>query len=123
MAVGNVNPAFELTVIASPPSSWRVIEAPAANPVSVPPIVKVSGAQLTLTLVIFAEPTVPEPALTEHIWLAGWVPTLTLYCKPTAIAVGNVNGVFALTVIESPPLSRRTTEVPEASPETVPPIV
>src|ERR1700676_1261941 len=123
MAVGNVNPALALIVIASPPLSWRVIEVPAANPVTVPPMVKVRGAQVTITPVTFAEATVPEPPLTEHIWFAGWVPTLTPYRKPTAIAVGNVNAVFDLPVIESPPLSRRMTEVEEVSPETAPPIV
>ncbi len=49
------------------------------SPLTVPPTVKALVEQVTATLVTFALPTVPEPFVTEQVWLGpvGCVSTLT----------------------------------------------
>ena len=113
----------ELMVIA--PSDMAVQLLPSApsarlkssEAVSVPepPLV----VQVTATVVMFAEPTVPVPLLTVQVWPDGWVRTVTAYALPPASFVGKAKEPFAVTVRLSPPLSCSTT-VPD-SPETVPP--
>src|SRR5689334_11943196 len=76
-------------------------------------------AQVTVTLVTFDDPIVPDPLETVQVWLAGLVPTVTAYAAPEASEVANVNDPFAVTLRLSPPLSCSTT-VPD-SPDTVPP--
>ena len=49
--------------------------------------------QLTLTSVILAEPTVPDPLLTVQVCPVGWVPTVTAYVLPVFSAVANVKDV------------------------------
>ena len=74
-----------------------------------------------MTLVTLAVPTVPEPLDTVQVWLAGFVPTVTLYAAPDASEVAKVNDPFAVTLRLSPPLSFSTTD-PD-SPDTDPPTV
>ena len=74
----------ELMVIA--PSDMAVQPAPSAplarlklsDAVTVPPL----AAQVTATLVTFADPTVPLPLPTVQAWPDGWVSTVTEYAEP-----------------------------------------
>ena len=75
--------------------------------------------QVTATLVMFADPIVPDPLATEQLCPVGLVFTVTLYAEPVARAVAKVNAPLALTLRSSPPLSCSTT-VPDR-PETIPP--
>ena len=78
---------------------------------------------MTVTLVTFAVPTVPDPLLTAHVSPVGCVLTVTLYLAPEANAVANANVLFVLTVCEIVPLSSNITELPAVNPDTVPPMV
>src|SRR5690348_13935494 len=77
--------------------------------------------QETPTLVMLADPIVPDPLVTVQVCPDGLVPTVTLYAAPEASEVAKVNDPFAVTLRSSPPLSCSIT-VPD-SPETVPPTV
>ncbi len=75
--------------------------------------------QVTATFGDVAEPIVPDPFDTEHVWPDGFVFTVTAYAAPDASDVANVNGPFADTDRSSPPLSCSTT-APD-KPDTEPP--
>ena len=47
------------------------------RPETVPPTVKVSTAQVTVTLLMFAPATVPAPLATVQVWPAGCARTVT----------------------------------------------
>src|SRR5215510_8068124 len=118
--VGNAKEPFAVTVRASPPLSFSTTVPD--RPETVPPTEYVAGglaAQVTATVVTFAEPTVPVPLPTVQVCPDGWVFTVTAYAAPLASCVGNAKEPFAVTVRASPPLSFSTT-VPDR-PETVPP--
>ncbi len=106
--VANVNEPFALTLRSSPPLSCSTTVP--ASPDTDPPTEYVGVVvQLTATLVTLAEPIVPEPFDTEHVWPDGFVFTVTAYAAPDASDVAKVNGPFADTDRSSPPLSRSTT--------------
>ena len=66
MGVANENVPLALMERLSPPLSWSTRPVP-ASPLTVPPMVYVFVAQLTLTLVTLAAPTVPVPPDTLHV--------------------------------------------------------
>ncbi len=53
-----------------------VTDRPAPRPLSVPPI-EYSLTHVTVTLVMFVDPTEPEPFVTVHAWPVGWALTDT----------------------------------------------
>src|SRR5215468_11159248 len=110
--------------MASPPSLTSVQlepSAPSARLKSSPPEPDALFWQTTATFVTLAEPIVPVPFATEHVWPDGLFFTVTLYAEPAGRGVAKVKVPLAEVVRLSPPLSCRTT-VP-LSPETVPPTV
>jgi hypothetical protein len=75
--VGNEKEPFVVMKVWSPPLSFTTTVAPPARPTTIPPMVKVSDAQLTTTVVTAAALTVPLAALTEHVWPGACVFTVT----------------------------------------------
>src|SRR5215472_10668839 len=118
-------PAVPVTcweAISIPPSEIAVQLAPTPPSARLKPSeadVAELAVQVTATLVMLAEPTVPDPFATVHDWPDGLDCTVTLYGAPLATGVANVNDPFAPTLRLSPPLSCSTT-VPDSA-ETVPP--
>ena len=80
-----------------------------------------NAEQDTETLVTLAEPTVPDPLLTEQVWPAGWVRMVTLYAVPPASCELKVKEPFEERLRLLPPLFWRTT-APEDNPPRVPPM-
>src|SRR4029077_6015262 len=126
-AVWNVNwtVPVPVTVKLSPPLFCNANPAP-LRPVTVPPIVTVAAAQVTVTEVTFAV-AVPVPPATVQVCdgLLGCVATATAYAPFFATAVLKVKltvPVPGLIVRLSAPLLVRPRPVP-VKPVTVPPIV
>src|SRR5215469_15322244 len=119
-AVAKVNAPLALTLRLSPPLSCSTTVPD--SPDTLPPTEKVATfVQVTATLVMLAEPMVPEPLETEQVCPVGLVFTVTLYAVPPGSAVAKVNAPLADSDKLSPPLSCSTT-VPD-SPDTLPPTV
>ena len=79
------------------------------------------AVQVTATVVMLAEPTVPLPLATAHVCPAGATRDRDVVRGAGQNGVGNVNAPLAVRLRASPPLSLSTT-VPDR-PETVPPMV
>jgi hypothetical protein len=94
---------------------------PATRPVTVPPMVAVTGfvvqETVTLTLAVTVPLAVPVAAQV-CVGLLGCVKTVTAYVPPLAMVVANARVPFAVTVSLSVALSARTSPVP-VSPLTV----
>ena len=78
--------------------------------------------QLIETLMTFALEMVPEPLVTEQVWLGvvGLVLTVTKYVVPLFWAENSKSGEAWEGLLSSPLLFWSTTELPVASPVTVP---
>src|SRR5713226_7951711 len=122
MAVANVKEPLVATARLSPPLFWRTSPVP-DRPTAFPPTEAVPVVQVTCTVVTFAE-AVPLPLVTVQVCAGpvGCVSTVTAYFAPLAREVLNVNEPLAEIERLSPPLSWRTSPVPDR-PEIVPPMV
>jgi hypothetical protein len=110
-----VSAPSDMAVQLLPSAPFARLKSSEAGSVPEPPLV----AQVTATLVTFADPTAPVPPLTVHVCPVGWVRTVTEYALPLVSFVAKAKEPLAVTERLSPPLSC-STAVP-VSPDTVPP--
>ncbi len=97
---------------------------PGSSPLTVPPTVKVSAEQVTVTSVTASPAMVPPGLDMPQVCVGeeGWVSTVTRYSRPSVTAVAKVKLPLPLMVRLSPPLFCSTSPLP-VRPATVPPTV